>query len=121
MKDAIFLAHLQSQKLITGDIKQKIGPGSNLTPAEAATYFLDNVVGPAITVRNNEPFSLLLSEMGSFSDNLNDLAEKIKTEIQMLNNPVTGKKKCTVHMYMYVYTLIRIGSYCMAKSNKRII
>ena len=103
MNDAIFVARLHSQKLITGDINDKVGSGSNLTRAEAATYFLNNVIKPAISTGYNEPFRILLLQMESFGNNLKDLAEKMKNEIQMLiNNSVTGKNRCTDSICMYI-------------------
>ena len=111
MKDAIFIARLHSQKLIVGDDIHKLHSGSTLTPAEAATYFLNNVIEPTIRTEYNEPFCLLLLQMESFSGHLAVLAATIKTEIQLLHNSVTGhgKNKCTnikcihMHVYMYMY------------------
>ena len=107
MKDAIFIARLHSQKLIVGDNIHKLHTGSTLTPAEAATHFLNNVIEPAIRIGYNEPFCLLLLQMESFSGHLAVLAETIKTEIRLLRNSVTGKNKCTnikcIHMYVYMY------------------
>ena len=101
MKDAIFIANLNSRKLISENVKHKLGPGLNITPAEAATYFLDEVIGPAINTGYNEPFSLLLSEMESFSDLLKNLAEEINKEIQMLKTSVIGKH-VAIYIAMYI-------------------
>ena len=95
--------------MIVGDNIHKLYTGSTLTPAEAATHFLSNEIEPTIRTGYNEPFYLLLSQMESFSGHLAVLAEKIKTEIRLLRNSITGhgKSKCTnikwLHMYVYVY------------------
>ena len=103
MKDATFIANLTSQKLISENLKHKVGPGLNITPGEAASCFLDEVIGPAIYTGYNKPFSLLLSEMESFSDLLKNLAEEINKEIQMLKTSVIGKH---VAIYIAMYTYI---------------
>ena len=61
MKDDIFVAHLI--KLLPGDLKHKVGSESKLTPAEAAKCFLDNAIGPAVEIGDNEPFTILLTKM----------------------------------------------------------
>ena len=79
MKDAIFVSHLV--QLLPGDLKEKVQ--SKPTQAEAATYFLDNVIKPAIDCGDNESLDTLVSAMQSFGSNpLRQLAQKIKEEFQ---------------------------------------
>ena len=88
MKDDIFVAHLI--KLLPGDLKHKVGSESKSTPAGAATCFLDNAIGPGVEIGDNEPFTILLTEMeASDSILLGNLAKEIRKEIQKLN-PGTG-------------------------------
>ena len=90
MKDSIFVANLVT--LLPDDLKEKVE--SKSTAAEAASYFLDNMIKPAIEFGNIKPFDILLSKM-EISDNINlkDLALKIKKEIQKIpwDETVTGK------------------------------
>ena len=87
MKDAIFLSHLI--RLLPDNLKEKVE--SKSTSAEAASYFLDKIMGPAIVSGNNEPFNLLLKIMETSDNiNLNSLAQNIRKEIQR-NESVTGK------------------------------
>ena len=72
MKDAIFVSCLV--QLLPGDLKEKVK--SKPTQAEAATYFLDNTIKPAIDCGHNET---LLSAMQSFDSNsLRELVQKIE-------------------------------------------
>ena len=106
MKDETFVPKLVGKELIPGDLINKIGSGSNLTQREAAACFLVNAIEPAINTTYNKPFSVLLSEMESFSNQLKNLAGKIKKDIQMLNNPITGKSK--MYLYISTHTYIRM-------------
>ena len=90
MKDVIFIAHLV--KLLPGDLKGKVE--SKSTAAEAASYFLDNMIKPAVESGDNEPFEILLSELEN-SDyiSLNNLAKGIRNEIHkaLKAEPPTGR------------------------------
>ena len=91
MKDAIFVSHLV--QLLPGDLKEMMQ--SKPTPAEAATYFLDNAIKPAIDCGDNESLDILLSVMQSFGSNLlRKLAQKIKEEFQKaVGNSFTAGEK----------------------------
>ena len=104
MKDAIFVAHLP--KLLAGDLMHKVGPESKSTPAEAAKFFLDNVIGPAVEIGDYEPFTILLSKMEAIkSISLENIAKEIRKEIQKLK-PGAGKntKLIYVRIVTYVHT-----------------
>ena len=103
MKDAIFVAHLS--KLLAGDLMHKVCPESKSTPAEAAKFFLDNVVGPAIEIGDYKPFTILLSKMEAVkSILLQNIAKEIRKEIQKLK-PSTGKNTKLIYViYSYVRT-----------------
>ena len=78
MKDAIFVAKLI--RLLSGDLNNQVK--SKPTPAEAATFFLDSVISPALDVDDKEPLNILLSVMETFNNiQLNNLALKIKKDI----------------------------------------
>ena len=91
MKDAIFVSHLV--QLLPGDLKEKVE--SKTTRAEAASYFLDNAIKPAVECGDIESFNILLSVIESFgSIPLRELAQKIKEEIQKaLGNSFTAGEK----------------------------
>ena len=94
MKDAIFVSHLI--QLLPGDLKEKIqSKPTQAEQAEAATYFLDNVIKPAIDCGNNESLHILLSTMQSFGIKpLRKLAQKIKEEFQKaVGNSFTAGEK----------------------------
>ena len=87
MHDSIFCAHLID--LFFGDLKNKVK--SKSTPAEAATCFLDNVIGPAVDNGDKEPFNTLLSVMEkSGSIQLKNLTDKIKKQMRTCKT-ITGK------------------------------
>ena len=90
MKDAVFLSKLVS--LLPGDLKGKVE--SKSTTAEAASWFLDNMIKPAVDCGNNETFNVLLKEMEK-SDNINlrNLAQNIRKELQktLRDEHITGK------------------------------
>ena len=90
MKDAIFLSHLLS--LLPGDLKEKVETKS--TAAEAASFFLDNMIKTAVESGNMESFDILLLKMET-SDNINlkRLAQSIKQDLQKIK-PVNGE----IHM-----------------------
>ena len=93
MKNPMFLAHLTQLRLLPGDLKQLIN--SKGTLAEAATCFLDNMIGPAIECGDHETFNLLITAMEK-SDNiiLNNIAQNLRKEIQgTIRKPLTGKYK----------------------------
>ena len=91
MKDAIFVSHLV--KLLPGDRKEEVK--SKPTEAEAATYFLDKEIKPAIQSGDIESFTILLSAMETYGGiHVKKLAKQIKQEIEKViqrNEPVTGK------------------------------
>ena len=100
MKDAIFVAHLP--ELLAGDLKDKVGPESKSTRAEAAKLFLDNVIGPAVEIGDHKPFTILLSKMEAVK--LQNIAKEIRKEIQKLK-PSTGKNTKLIYViYSYVRT-----------------
>ena len=97
MKDAIFVSHLV--QLLPGDLKEKVQ--SKPTQAEAATYFLDNMIKPAIDCGDNKSLDILLSAMQSFGSNpLRELAQKIKEEFQKaVGSSFIGGKKADNNVY----------------------
>ena len=87
MKDPNFIAKLI--KLFSGNLKDEVQ--SKPTRAEAATCFLDKVVGPAVELDDDEPFSILLSVMETFGNlPLKKLSEEIN-KAKRKTDPVLGK------------------------------
>ena len=83
MKDAVFVATLVT--LLPNDVKGKVQ--SQPTAAEAASYFLDHMIKPAVECGDNEPFDILLSKMEISGDiHLKNLAQQIKEEIPNCTN-----------------------------------
>ena len=73
------------------DLKHLIN--AKATPAEAATCFLDRMIGSAMESGNNETFNLLITVMETSDDAiLNNLAQDIKKENKgrLRNVPVIG-------------------------------
>ena len=95
MKDAVFVAQLV--KLLPVDSRHKVGPESHLTsPAEDATFFLNNVISPGIDIEYDEPFTTLLSEMEATDySTLKHLASEIRKAIQRGKNKMTFFMFCT--------------------------
>ena len=100
MKDPIFVSNLC--QLLPGDLKGKVD--SKTTQAEAATYFLDNVIKPTVDTQcgDTESFNILLSAMESYgSIPLGKLAQTIKEEIQRaLGNSAIASEK-----FSYLYCI----------------
>ena len=99
MKDPIFLAHLI--KLLPYDLKEKVEAKS--TSPEAASCFLDRMIGPAIDSGNNEPLNLLLTIMEASDDiNLKELSKSIRKDFQkaLRNEPIAGKNICMYTVFM---------------------
>lgn len=98
MKDPIFLSKLVT--LLPDNLKERVE--SQSTAADAATFFLDNMIKPAVEFGNSEAFYNLLTIMER-SDNVNvkNLAQSIRKEIQnkLGNGPVTGKTMDNTHAY----------------------
>ena len=90
MKDPIFLSKLVS--LLPGNDKATIE--SKPTPADAASYILDNIIEPSVETGDNKAFDILLSNLEE-SDNvtLQNLAQHIRQETQstLRNDPIAGK------------------------------
>ena len=90
MRDATFVANLV--QLLPGDFKEKMQ--SKPTQAEAAAFFLDNEIAPALEYGENKSFNILLTAIELFdSIPLSMLAQEIKIAIQeaLGNSSVAGE------------------------------
>ena len=102
--DPIFNSHLI--KVFCGDLKGMVE--SQPTRAKAATWFLDNAIGPTVKCGEQEPFNVLLSVMEKFGGiHLKKLAEKIKKEVGTCET-VTGEFIYSVSYYVVFVIIISI-------------
>lgn len=72
MYDADFKAHLYSQRLLPGDIKNQIE--SKSTMKDKAMHFLDNVITSAVDCNDIKAFQSLLAVMENHSGVVTNLA-----------------------------------------------
>ena len=80
MNDASFVTKLSQQGLLPGDTQNEISTLS--TPVKKATYFLDNVIKPALEIDDSSNFEDLLSVMENCDYNhVKKLSRNIKSEI----------------------------------------
>ena len=80
MNDAVFLAQLVAEGLLTGDLKQHID--AQMTSAQKSLIFLDQKIHPDIFVGISTSFNKLLDIMeDSEYISVKALAEKIKTAL----------------------------------------
>ena len=90
MNDTLFIAKLSTYKLIPGDTSDqlKVLP----TKAAKASYFLDNVIKPALDIDDTSSFDDLLSAMEQCDYvYVEKLSSKIKSEIDKANDIEPGK------------------------------
>jgi len=79
MNDVCFIAKLSNHKLLPGDTKDQLK--AKPTPAEKASYFLDNVIKPALDIDDTSSFDSLLSVMEHCGyTHVEKLAREIKYE-----------------------------------------
>ena len=80
MKDTIFSAMLQQQKLFSGNLQQDVM--NSATDAAAAGLLLQRAVERPLSIGDREPFDKLLLVMEKCDDStLNKLAKKIKHKL----------------------------------------
>ena len=99
MEDSLFLAKLFSCDLFPGDLKNQIKVQE--TSIGKATYFLDHVIGPYLSVGNSKNFHKLLSIMEeSDNDSLKVLAKEIRVALKerQVSNDTTGC--CNISTYV---------------------
>ena len=83
MKNSTFVSQLRKFNLISGN-EVSTALESLSTSAEKASYFLDCVIKPSLAVSGDTCFSTLLTVMTeSTMDNVVELAETIKTELDV--------------------------------------
>jgi len=81
MNDPKFLADLYSQDFLSGDMKNKI-ESMDTQPAKAS-YFLDQVIKPSLTMTENNLFEKLVKLIeDSDSEVLKDLSRKLKKMLE---------------------------------------
>ena len=80
LRDALFLAALTQQDLLSGNLKEEIRAASS--QSAAAAKFLDQSIKPSLDISDTAAFDKLLFVM-AMSDNqtLKKLAEKIKQKL----------------------------------------
>ena len=83
MKNSTFMSQLRQHHLFPEDVSTTL---ESLTKsAEKASYFLDNVIKPGLNVGVDNCFSTLLTVMmESTLEHLVELAETIKTELDIV-------------------------------------
>jgi len=79
MKDAMFMSKMVQKGLFVGNIKANVK--AQPTDADAAEYFLDNVIERSLNNDNTELFVKLLEVMEGFSPQLRTLAGNIRKEL----------------------------------------
>ena len=88
--DANFMDKLLKHDLLPGDVKSKLE--SLTVHNERSSYFLDNVIKPALVVGNNSHFVSLITIMKvSEHDNVKDLATMIEKDLDV-------DKRCKIRM-----------------------
>ena len=96
MNDAHFTAQLFRHGLLPGNTSDKIE--ASLTPADKASYFLNNVVKPALDIDDSSCFNILLSVMEHCGYvHVENLAGKIKSDINNGSSIIRGNYLCA-HM-----------------------
>ena len=78
MNDADFKAHLYSQHLLPGDMKNQLE--SKSTKEDKAAHFLDNVITPAMGCNDITIFQGLLAVMENYGGAVTNLAKQIKSK-----------------------------------------
>ena len=82
MNDVIFMAGLYSRDLLPDDLKEHVE--SLATSAKKASYFLDHVIKPSITIGDARRFDNLLNVMeDSEYQGVKELAKLIRDSIVM--------------------------------------
>ena len=100
MNDTLFITKLSTYKLIPGDTSDQLK--ALPTRAAKASYFLDNVVKPALDISDTSSFENLLSAMEQCGyDHVITIACKIKSQ---MSNIESG-------MYIYIYIYVYICMY----------
>ena len=107
IKDSDFINGLYRHGLINGDLRIKL---ESLTEHdERSSYFLDNVIKPALADGNNKCFVSLVTVMNSSKyDNIKNLAEKIDKQLAV-DIKIQSKivifyvRMQTMHIYTYVH------------------
>jgi len=92
MKDALFTSRLAQKNLFAGNIKAVVK--AKLTEADAAEYFLDNVIERPLKNEDSdtEPFEKLLLVMEQFDDQpLRKLARNIREKLGGGINDTEGR------------------------------
>ena len=90
MNDTLFIAKLSTYKLIPGDTSDQLK--ALPTRAAKASYFLDNVIKPALDVDDTSSFDDLLSVMEQCDyGHVKKVSSKIKSEIDKANDIKPGK------------------------------
>ena len=94
LKDADFIEELVKHDLLPRDLKSSL---ESLTiNSERASYFLDNVIKPGLSVGNSQCFVKLLTVMNSSKYyNVKDLARTIEKELAI-------DTKCKIINYLFV-------------------
>jgi len=96
MDDPTFLDNLYSQDFLSGDMKNKIE--SMETKTAKASYFLDQVIVPSLTMNNNNLLERLIKLIGdSESEVLQDL---YKTLRKMSEDAHHEESKCICNTIM---------------------
>ena len=89
MDDTHFITKLSRQKLLPGNIQNKIETLS--TQADKASYFLNHIIKPALEINDTSSFDRLLSVMQDCGyDHVQNLSCKIKSEIDKQTERISG-------------------------------
>ena len=97
MNDTSFVTKLCQEKLLPGDTQNEIG--TLPTPVKKASYFLDNVIKPALEIDDSSNFEELLSVMANCGYNhVQKLSCKITSEIDQQIGHKSGMMCCGMVM-----------------------
>ena len=104
MDDVHFMTMLSIQKLLPGDMKNKIDALS--TQAQKASYFLSHIINPALDIDENSDFENLLTVMQNCDyHDVQRLASTIKLEIDQKKSYVSGTSIiiCSTYIHIIMY------------------
>ena len=100
MDDAYFIAKLSTQQLLPGDTESKIK--ALATQADKASYFLNHVIKPALSIDDTSEFNKLLCIMQECGYNhVKSLSYKIQYEFG-------DRSKQEFGMYMHIYVATHV-------------
>jgi len=103
MRDAIFLAKLTARGLLPGDLKDQVKEKSST--ADAADYFLDNIIKKDLKNDEMGSFLKLLSAMEEFSPRLKILSTEIQNRLPDKGSSAPGIQGKYINAHLYAQSV----------------